>query len=131
MESLSTRVERWLRDEIVGFGRRYRRGPSEALRDVAEEWWALTQFPAIEFRDGITGRRAGLRGGPDVWEIIMVWRDYAPDREPFYEHFGAYVSRGALDQALTYYDSFTREIDELVEDNLRTAARLESGAARH
>jgi hypothetical protein len=129
MESLSTRVARWLRRDIIDFGRRHRQGPSEALRRVAEEWWAMSRFPAIEFRDGVMGRRAGLRAGPDVWEIIMVWKDYAPDRKSFYDHFGGYVPREALDQALAYYDRFGDEIDDRLNENMRLAARLESGMA--
>lgn len=129
MESLSTRVARWLRKEIVDFGERHRQGPSEALRRIVEEWWTMSHFPAIEFRDGVMGRRAGLRGGPDVWEVIMVWKDYAPDRDAFYEHFGGYVAREALDQALAYYDRFTDEIEGRLTENIRLAARLESGGA--
>lgn len=127
MESLSTRVEGWLREEIVDFGRQHREGPSEALRRVAEEWWAMSRFDAIEFRDGVMGRRAGLRGGPDVWEVLMVWKDYAPDREAFYDHFGGYVAREALDQALAYAEHFAEEIEDLLNENMRMAARLESG----
>jgi hypothetical protein len=125
MQSLSTRVEDWLRKEIVDFGRQQREGPSEALRRVVHEWWAMSQFPAVEFREGVTGRRAGLRGGPDVWEVVMVWKDYAPDREAFDHHFGGYVSREALDQALAYFESFPEEIEDRLDENARMAARLE------
>lgn len=34
----------------------------------------LDERPLVTFRDGPTGRRAGLIGGPDVWEIAM-WID--------------------------------------------------------
>lgn len=30
--------------------------------------------PDIVFRDGPSGRRAGIVGGPDVWEVVM-WAD--------------------------------------------------------
>lgn len=128
MESISTRVHNWLRDKIVEFGKAHREGPSEALRRVAEEWWATQEFPAIEFREGVTGRRAGLRSGPDVWEVIMVWRDYDPDRERFYEHFGEYVPREDLDQALAYFGRFPDEIESRIAENERMAARLEARA---
>jgi hypothetical protein len=129
MESLSTRVKGWLRKEIVDFGRRQREGPSEALRRVTEEWWAMSRFPAIEFRDGVTGRRAGVRGGPDVWEVVMVWKDHDPNREGLYDHFGGHVSQEGLDQALAYHERFSEEIDERIEENRRVAGRLESAVS--
>src|SRR2546428_11532967 len=39
-----------------------------------EEGLAMDTFPGIVFRDGPAGRRAGLVGGPDVWEVIQVLR---------------------------------------------------------
>jgi hypothetical protein len=129
MESLSTRVEDWLRQEIVDFGEQQREGPSEALRRVVHEWWAMSRFPAIEFRDGVMGRRAGLRAGPDVWEVVMVWKDYEPDRDAFHRHFGGYVTPDGLDQALDYCASFAEEIEDRLDQNRRMAARLESGRA--
>jgi hypothetical protein len=129
MDPISTRVARWLRDDIADFGRRHREGPSEALRRVAREWWAMNRFPAIEFRDGVTGRRAALRGGPDVWEVVLVWKGYEPDREGLLRHFEGRVEAGALEQALEYYRAFPDEIDDRLEENRRVAERLEPGSA--
>ena len=128
MESISTRMERWLRDEIVNFGEAQRAGPSEALRRVAEEWWALQHFPSLEFRDGVTGRRAGIRQGPDVWEIVMVWKDYDPDRAAFASHFDGHVLPECLDEALEYYKRLPEEIDARLHESRRLAAHLEGRA---
>lgn len=86
----------------------------------------MQEFPAITFHDGVSGRRARLRGGPDAWEIVSVWRDYAPDREAFYEHFAPYVSREVLDQALAYGERFGDEIEAMIQQNQRME-RLVSG----
>ncbi len=32
----------------------------------------MIEHPGIVFRDGPTGRRAGVAGGPDVWELIAA-----------------------------------------------------------
>ena len=32
----------------------------------------MSEHPGIVFRPGPTGRRAGLVGGPDVWEIVRA-----------------------------------------------------------
>ena len=34
----------------------------------------MEQHPGIVFRSGPGGRRAGLVGGPDVWEVVGVLR---------------------------------------------------------
>src|SRR5215213_6476218 len=41
---------------------------------LADEGLRMVEHPNIVFRDGPTGRRAGLVGGPDVWEIIRAVR---------------------------------------------------------
>ena len=46
--------------------------PSEGLRAIVSEWLALGRFPELEFRDTAVGRRAAIRGGPEVWEVAAV-----------------------------------------------------------
>ena len=50
---------------------------SDRLRRYAEEGARRDEHPMLTFRDGPTGRRAGLIGGPDVWEVAM-WIDEPP-----------------------------------------------------
>ena len=38
----------------------------------------IEDHPGIVFRDGPGGRRAGVAGGPDVWEIIAAVRANEP-----------------------------------------------------
>lgn len=130
MATLTARLDDWLREEIVRFWQTHGEGPSSALRHVAQEWWAMQEFPAITFRDGVSGRRAVLRGGPDVWEVARVARAYGEDRQGFYEHFSPYVERGALDQALAYTERFSGEIEALIAENERLEARLRRAGAR-
>jgi hypothetical protein len=54
-----------------------------------------------------------------VWEIVSVWRDYAPDRDAFDEHFGPNVTREMLDQALAYGDRFGDEVEAMIQQNQR------------
>lgn len=119
MPTMSARVDDWLKESLEEFWRAHGEGPSAGLRRVAEEWWAMQEFPTIFFYDGVSGRRARLRGGPDVWEIASVWNDYTPDREGFYDHFAPYVSREMLDQALAYADRFADEIEGMIQQNRR------------
>jgi len=50
---------------------------SDRLRRYAEEGARHDEHPLVVFRDGPTGRRAGLVGGPDVWEVAMWAADLA------------------------------------------------------
>ena len=51
----------------------------DRLRRYAEEGARRDEHPLITFRDGPTGRRAGLVGGPDVWEVVMWLEDLADE----------------------------------------------------
>jgi hypothetical protein len=43
---------------------------SQLAERFIEEGVCSAELPGIVFRPGPTGRRAGLHGGPDVWEIV-------------------------------------------------------------
>ena len=47
----------------------------------ADEGTRRDEHPLITFRDGPTGRRAGLIGGPDVWEVALWMDDLAAEGE--------------------------------------------------
>lgn len=104
--------------------------PGSGLRQVVEEWWTLQHLCALEFRDGISGRRAGLRGGPDVREVAMVARDYAGDLEALAGHFGGLIATEALAQALKYAERFPNEVGRRIEENLRMERILRGGSRR-
>lgn len=120
----TTRLPDWLERALRTFWQEHGEGPSVGLRRTVEEWWALQHFPAIEFRDGVTGRRAALRDGPDVWEVAMVARDYGGDVARLETHFGGHLSRDALTQALAYAARFPEEIDNWITENERVARFL-------
>ncbi len=124
MATLTARLDDWLKQEIEIFWKAHGEGPSSGLRRVVEEWWATQRYPMIEFRDGASGRRAVLRGGPDVWEVVMVAREYGDDRDGLHEHFGETISREGLEQALAYAERFPGAIDAKLAENERMARLL-------
>jgi hypothetical protein len=69
----------------------------------------------ITFRDGPTGRRAGLIGGPDVWEVAM-WIDdlESEDRAATLAGDGV-VSRPQVDAVLAYRTAYPDEIEARIE----------------
>src|SRR5690606_33585017 len=116
-----------LREDVEAFWAAHGEKPSPGLRRVIQEWWAAQHLPAITFRDGVSGRRAVLRAGPDVWEVAMVARDYGDDRDGLHAHFAGFVERDALDQALAYVERFPDEIAAMLAENARVE-RLLGGA---
>ncbi|MGH7723764.1 MAG: ribbon-helix-helix protein, CopG family [Candidatus Dormibacteria bacterium] len=90
---------------------------SDRLRRYAEEGARRDEHPLITFRDGPAGRRAGLLGGPDVWEVAMWVEDLAPT-EP--DAAGALVkeslvTRPQADAALRYRTAYPDEIAARIE----------------
>jgi hypothetical protein len=45
---------------------------SSTANRLVDEGLRMIDHPGVIFRDGPTGRRAGLVGGPDVWEVVRA-----------------------------------------------------------
>jgi hypothetical protein len=45
---------------------------SSAANRLVDEALRIGEHPGVVFRPGATGRRAGLIGGPDVWEAVRA-----------------------------------------------------------
>lgn len=54
---------------------------SSAANRLVDEGLRMAEFPGVAFRDGASGRRAYLVGGPDVWEVVRAVRS-ARTHEP-------------------------------------------------
>lgn len=122
-QPLSVKVKPWLEEELRREFEERSESVSAGLRRVLEEWWAVHHLPGIEFRDGLSGRRAAVEDGPDVWEIVALLRDYNGDRDALREHFG-WLDEDALASAVAYYERFPESIDALLEENERTGRYL-------
>jgi hypothetical protein len=89
---------------------------SDRLRRYAEEGARRDEHPLVTFRDGPTGRRAGLLGGPDVWEIAMWIDDLGAVDDPAAELASdEIVSRAQIDAALAYRAAYPDEIEARIE----------------
>jgi hypothetical protein len=105
---------------------------SAFAEDLIEEGLRTRRHPMIVFRDGASGRRARLRGGPDVWELVggLVGGDVPPDEHiaRAAEHLG--LSHQQIDAVLDYYTDFTTEIDEEIAENVAAVDELEEAWRR-
>ena len=82
----------------------------------------MDEHPGIVFRSGPAGRRPGLVGGPDVWEVVAVQRSF-DDVERTAGWLG--LPTGAIETALRYYDAHRSEIDEWIRRNEEAAEAAE------
>ena len=91
------------------------------------EWLAIERFPEIEFRDTAVGRRAAVRGGPEVWEIVAVAESAAASDglAAAKSHF-TWVPPVALEQAIAYAETQPNDIRRIIERNRRLAGGLDS-----
>lgn len=122
-QPMSVKVRPWLEEELRREFEERGESVSAGLRRVLEEWWTRRHLSAIEFRETLSGRRAAVEGGPEVWEVVMVARDYEGDPAGLREHF-AWLDEEVLDSALEYYERFPDPIDSLIEENERTGRYL-------
>lgn len=90
--------------------------PKTALADrYVEEGLAMDAYPGIVFRDGPSGRRPAVLGGPDVWEVIQTFLAESRDTRATSENLN--VRPGLVEAALAYYADNQDEIDEWLEAN--------------
>jgi hypothetical protein len=99
---------------------------SDRLRRYAEEGTRREEHPLITFREGPTGRRAGLLGGPDVWEIAMWAEDLATEPDPIATLTGEMgFTRPQIDAALRYRAAYPDEVAARIELHRRETAGAE------
>lgn len=106
---------------------------SSAANRLVDEALRMSEHPGIVFRPGPTGRRAGLAGGPDVWEVVRAVKS-ARTAEPELaeEHLLALVADNTgtparlIRIAIRYWATYPEEIDAEI-----AAADAAEGAAEH
>ena len=86
----------------------------------------MEAHPGVVFRDGPTGRRAGLAAGPDVWEIVGLLRNLRGSLEERVVGAAARIGLASsqVRTASRYYAEFTDEIEAEIAQN-DEAAELE------
>jgi hypothetical protein len=113
-------------ERLEAHSRRTGQSRSEVAKTLLEEGLRMEQHPGIVFRSGPAGRRAGLAGGPDVWEVARVFATLRAEGDDAIkqaiEHTG--LSRQQVMTALRYYADYRDEIQNWLHrvDEEATAA---------
>jgi Ribbon-helix-helix protein, copG family len=125
--NVSVRLDEQLAERLRLRARAAGESLSDRLRRYAEEGARRDERPMITFRDGPTGRRAGLIGGPDVWEIAMWIDDLGRVENPAAELAAdGVVSRGQIDAAMAYRAAYPEEIQARIDLHRSETARAEA-----
>ena len=122
------RSVRFSDDVLVRLDRYVRSHPGTSASSVAntfvDEVLRMEEHPGVVFRPGPTGRRAGLAGGPDVWEVIHTFR-LVKEEDPSSSGVTLLAQTAEamglelrlVRVAVRYYTRYTQEIDERIADN--------------
>ncbi len=88
----------------------------------------MEAHPGIVFRPGPAGRRPGLVAGPDIWEVIRVFRDAeTPDGDRAEQTARLMnLSMQQVRVATRYYADYRDEIDRWIARVDESAERAEA-----
>ncbi|GAB4364980.1 MAG: hypothetical protein Kow00128_07140 [Deltaproteobacteria bacterium] len=100
---------------------RLRRGRGATFSSLASELIAeaarMRRCPGVVFGDGPAGRRARIEGtGIDVWEVIASYLALGKDEKRLAKAY-PWLSERQILAALGYYQTYPREIEDLIEAN--------------
>jgi hypothetical protein len=127
-KSFSARFSAEVVDMLDARSERLGQSKARVAERLIEEGLWIEEFPGILFRSGPTGRRAGIAGGPDVWEIARdlkaVVAEGTTDDPIAVVARVSDLDRGVVELAASYYAAHSDDIDERIRMNERAAARL-------
>ncbi|HUP00791.1 MAG TPA: hypothetical protein VM737_04630 [Gemmatimonadota bacterium] len=124
---ISTRLPTWLDDWLRFHFNRRGEGPSVGLRRVVEEWWTRENYSAIEIREGPRGRLAAVSGGPELWQVIAIWRS-SGEKAGLVESAFPVVNERVLEQVLEYAILFSDTIEDAIGRHASVGAGPLAGA---
>jgi hypothetical protein len=93
---------------------------------LLDEGLKTRRFPGIAYREGPSGRRAGVVGGPDVWELVTAIKQVPGRAEQRLRRLAKELglSLQQLRVAIDFYAAYPDEIDDRISANDRAADRL-------
>lgn len=119
----SARLDASVADRLERRGTRSGLSKSRLAERYIDEGLRMEDHPGIVFRDGPTGRRAGLAGGPDIWEVIATVRASGLDGENALSAASEWgnLSLSQVRAAVRYYAEYSQEVDDRIARNVEEA----------
>lgn len=131
-QHLSLRIDSDTINRLDAESRRSGLSRSHLTKILIEEGLRMMRHPGIVFRPGPAGRRPGLAGSMDVWEVARVFTRLDAEGEELLRRT-AELTELHTDQvrtAVRYYAEFSNEIDAWISQVDDAAARAESAWQR-
>lgn len=121
-----------LHRRLKAAARRHDVGVSTLAERLIDEGLRMEAHPLVVFRDGPSGRRPVLAGGPEIADVIgaIVGGDVAvaDRRSRAADLLG--IPEALVEAALAYYADYTDEIDERIAERARLADQAEASWRR-
>lgn len=116
-----------LHQRLKDTAERHSVGVSTLAERLIDEGLRMEAHPLVVFRDGPSGRRPVLVGGPEVVDVIgaIVGGDVPVDQRRSRAAGLLGTTEALVDAALAYYADFTDEIDSALDDRARAADEAE------
>jgi hypothetical protein len=123
----SARLNASVAERLERRGTRSGISKSRLAERYIDEGLRMEDHPGVVFRDGPTGRRAGLAGGPDVWEVIGTVRASGLHGDSALAATAEWgnLSLAQVRTAVRYYAEYTQEIDQRITRNIEEADAAE------
>lgn len=129
---LSLRLESGTYDRLEVESQRTGQSRSQLAKTLLEEGLRMEAHPGIVFRSGPAGRRPGIAGGPDIWEVVRVFEGVDAQGEELLRRTAE--STGLTPElvriALRYYADYRDEIDDWIRRVDEESARSEAAWRR-
>jgi hypothetical protein len=95
------------------------------VTELLTEGLDLRRFRGLVYRDGPTGRRVALVGGPDVWEVIRDLRHLEGDQGDRVQALSTStgVAPAMILQAIDFYGASPAAVDERIAADEAAASR--------
>jgi hypothetical protein len=119
----SARLDQSVVNRLEQRGARAGLNKSRLAERYIEEGMRMEDHPGVVFRDGPAGRRAGLAGGPDLWEVVAAVRSSGLEGESALASAAEWggLTMVEVRTAVRYYAEYQAEIDERIDRNLEEA----------
>jgi uncharacterized protein (DUF433 family) len=123
----SARIDASVVDRLERRGASLGLNKSRLAERYIDEGVRMDDHPGIVFRDGPTGRRAGLAAGPDVWEVIGALRSTGLEGDEAIQATAEWagLSVRQVRDAIGYYSEYPDEIEERIRRNDEEADEAE------
>jgi len=127
IKSFSARFSADVIDKLEAHSNRLGESKARVAERLIDEGLRVEEFPGIIFRSGPTGRRAGIAGGPDVWEVIRDLKQAASEgaKDPIKAvAIVAGLDRSKIELAAAYYAAHPEDVDDRIRMEAESAERL-------